>query len=677
MSISFFGMDMAISGLNANQKAMEVVGHNVANLGTVGFSRQSVVMASAYPRSYGNWKVEMGVNIQQIRQIRHDFNDNIYRTESNGLGYWESRSKAIKDVEAIIAEPIKDGVQVSMNKFWDSWQELSKAPESLTIRALVKQRADTLVEHLNHVGAQLDKLQSDLNSEIKSRINEVNDITKDIADLNVKIMSAEAAGNLPNDYYDQRNVLADRLSMLVDCETWVGQEGNMDILVGGYFLVSKGVQTKLVAAPNDDLSSFYVPKVEGTNMEIKVGSGIIKGLLEARGEVSGAKGNFDNGTPNTTADITIAVDVSNTTAGYLANVKANIEKMATDLKNRGINYNLRLVTFGNGAITNTPYGTNAAALAAALPSTPQTDAGYVFSDVINSVASQAPMVPDANRYMMVFTGESINGDSVVAGGAAVDGYVNTLKQNGIHVSVIGDATKIDAGESPWTAITGATDGKFYDINSADYPGLMTKISGDVNSDVNMRMSTVPANLNLISSVKKQLNALINIMAREVNYLHLSGKTLTGNDGGAFFEPIDAGLPIQIGNIRTSTAIKDLNNIVASITDANGDNKIALAIANLRNVNLMTGNDKILSLDTYYQNVLLDIGNKGYEADIMADSHRQLVEQADNVRQSVMGVSLDEEMTNMIKYKYAYNANSKMIEAVNSMLETVIFRLGKS
>ena len=62
---------------------------------------------------------------------------------------------------------------------------------------------------------------------------------------------------------------------------------------------------------------------------------------------------------------------------------------------------------------------------------------------------------------------------------------------------------------------------------------------------------------------------------------------------------------------------------------------------------------------------------------MANSHRLLVSQSDQLRQTVMGVSLDEEMTNMIRFKYAYNANSKLIGVINSMLETVIFRLGIS
>jgi flagellar hook-associated protein 1 FlgK len=213
------------------------------------------------------------------------------------------------------------------------------------------------------------------------------------------------------------------------------------------------------------------------------------------------------------------------------------------------------------------------------------------------------------------------------------------------------------------------------VDGTDYESLMRTISKDVNDDVNTKMSTVSDNLNIISSVKKQLNALINIMAREVNRLHLSGKTLNGEEGGLFFEPIDPSLPIELGNIKVSDNLKDLTNIAASTTDANGDNRIALAIAGIRNQDLMTGNQKVLSLDTYYQNIIMEIGNKGFEARNMAESYQNLVTQADSMRQSVMGVSLDEEMTNMIKFKYAYNANAKVIDVVNQMLETIMHRMG--
>ncbi len=690
------GFDTAVSGLLANQKALEVTGHNVANLGTAGFARQSAIMASAMTRGYGNnWYVEMGVDIQQIRQIRHTFNDNIYRAESNNLGYWESRIKAVNDLESILGEPIKKGFQTALNNFWDSFQELSKSPESLTVRALVKQRSDTLVNHLNQVGSQINKLQSDLNVEIKARINEVNDITEQIAQLNTKIMSAEAAGNLPNDYYDQRNTLVDRLSKLVKAETSVTREGSMDIVVGGYFLVSKGKQTKLVAVPNDDLSHFYTPKLQDSSgdITINVGQGIIKGLLESRGEVNGAKGSYENGTPNTTADVTLAVDVSEISdpteaAAYLDKVKKQAMALVDDLKKRGLDYNIRLVTYGgSNPGTSVNIGKDISAIEAAINGiTLETGTDNDFGDVVDIVTNNS-YGDDVNKYLYVFTDGSINGDDADDGttgddlptdDAEIIKYLNALKDKGITLSVTTD-TIAEPGEKGWDYLTGNTGGKVYDNTGAmtadELKELGIQASSDINKDVNTKMSTIPDNLNIISSVRKQLNALINIMAREVNYLHQSGKTLTGNSGMEFFQVMESTRPIELGNIKINDDLKDVNNIAASIINANGDNRIALAIANLRNANLMTGNNKVLSLDTYYQNIILDVGNKGYEAESMVQSYRQLVEQADGLRQSVMGVSLDEEMANMIKYKYAYNANSKVIDVVNQMMETILFRLG--
>jgi len=679
MSISFFGFDTAVSGLTANQRALEVTGHNVANLGTPGYSRQNVIMASAYPRLYGNWRVEMGVDIQQIRQIRHTFNDNIYRTQSNYLGYWEARSKAIQDIEGILGEPMMQGFQVALNNFWDAFQELSKAPESLTVRALVRQRADSLVKFLNQVGSKINKLQSDLNEEIRIRINEVNEITKQIAELNVKIMSAEAAGNMPNDYYDQRNLLADRLSVLVNAEYNFTPDGSMDVLVGGYYLVSKGEFNRLEAVPNDALSNFYMPvlKTPTEDIPIEVGQGMIRGLLEARGEVSGAKGSYSNGTPNVSADITIAIDISNTSTEYLAKIKEQIDTLVNDLKLRGLDYNLRLVTFGGSSpVTNINFKKDAEALKNAIPDTPDSGTSNNFEDVIDAVISNE--YGDVNKYLLVFTEESINGNEVATDDDTLSQYLKILKNEGFNVSVATSPAYFEEGtpgEKGWEYLTSQTGGKLYDSTTADYTALMEQIAYDVNYDINTKMATIPDNLNIISSVRKQLNALINILAREVNRLHMSGITLNGKEGGLFFEPIDPVLPIELGNIKLSDDLNDLNNIAASTSDANGDNRIALEIANLRNAPLMTGNNKVLSLDTYYQYIILDIGNKGYEAESMSESYRTLVMQADNMRQSIMGVSLDEEMTNMIKFRYAYNANSKLIDVINQMLETVIFHLG--
>jgi flagellar hook-associated protein 1 FlgK len=678
MSVSFLGLNTAVSGMHSNQKSLEVTGHNIANLSTQGYTRQQAVLQTAQTRLIANSWLEMGASVQEIRQIRNTFLDNIYRREMNGYGYWEARANSTKDLEAILGEPMLDGLQSTLNEFWDSWQELAKAPDSLTVRALVRQRGEALVYHMNHISSQINKLQDDINTEIMKRINEVNEITSEIAKLNVTIAKAEVAGNKANDYYDQRNYLVDQLSRLVEAEVRENPDGQMDVIVGGYFLVSKSKSTNIVAAQNASLSHFVTPMVEGLNIGIDVGEGALKGLLESRGQVSGAKGSFDNGTPNTTADVTFAVDISS--SAHIADLQSNAQSFIQELKARGLNYNIRLITYdGTGVVSNASFGTNQTNFMNALSGLTATGSSNAnFGAVVTELAGSSPFVENANRYVFAYTAESINGNGVTTPDNDISQYVNVLKTNKLKVSVITSPSEFEDGdpsEQGWNAITNATGGSLYDIASADLPQLFAQMGTDVAGDVNKGIVTVNESLDIISSVKKMLNGVINVVAREVNRLQMSGKTLQGTDGGPFFEPIEASLPLEMGNIRVATAMKDLNNIVASATSSNGDNTIALKVAHLRNETLMRGYTQTLSVDDYYQNIILRIGNIGNIAEQTALNQQSLVQAADNDRQSIMGVSLDEEMSNMIRYKYAYNAATKTINMINEMLDTLIHRTG--
>lgn len=666
MSTSFTGLNTAVSGMYSNQRALEVTGHNISNLGTPGFARQQAVLATAHTQYVMNNWVELGARVQEIRQIRNSFLDSIYRRESNALGYWEARYNSVNDLEAILGEPMLDGLQNTLNEFWNAWQELAKSPESLTVRALVRQRAEALVYHLNHMGYQINKLQDDINTEIIKRIDEVNSITKQIAELNVLIARVETAGNKANDYYDQRNNLVDRLSRLVHVEVRELPNGQMDVLVGGYFLVSRGTQTRIVASQNSSLSHYVVPEIEGLGVELNIGTGTIKGLLESRGMVSGAKGSFDNGTPNTTSDITFAVDLSDASAGNLERIKASIQNYVNEIKERGLNYNFRLITFGAGGVSNISFGSDTDDFLEAVNNlTTSGSGGLDFDSVVSSLENTAPFTAGANRYLVVYTPEGLNVPE-----EDIRNHIDTLRQNNFNVSVLGP-------EEGWSMITDGTGGSVYDIPATeeDFLSLMSEMGADTAADVNRRIATVDESLNIISSVKKMLNAVVSIVVREINRLHMSGYTLTGNKGGAFFEPIEAHMPMEMGNIKVADAMKDLNNIVASATDANGDNVIVNRIAKLRNESIMEGFSQILSVDAYYQQIILKVGNVGNEARQYTESQKVLVHSAENDRQAIMGVSLDEEMSNMIKFKYAYNAASKTIGVINEMLETIIYRTG--
>ncbi|NTV89039.1 MAG: flagellar hook-associated protein FlgK [Clostridiales bacterium] len=640
MGVSFASYEIPRTGLFVNERGLNVTGHNVSNVNTTGYTRQqAMIMNGPYQNTYtaqGLNQLGLGADIQEIRQIRNSFLDNIYRQESTTLGYWETRKKTFEDIEAVIAEPMQAGLQDSLNNFWDSWQELSKEPDSLTVRALVRQRGESLVQQINHLGSQLDSLQNDLNSELTVKLNEVNAITSQIADLNVKILRNELNSDSANDFRDQRNSLVDQLSKLCNAEVNEMQDGEMDVTLGGYFLVQKGISTDLYAGLANTGDAYYVPKLGGTNIIVPIKNGTIKGLMESRGEVGGAIGSLTNGTPNTMADVIIMVDSS---SGYTVD-SADVTAYTDELTAKGINFTIQSIPLSpaGATITDTELGT--------------------------AISSATGLRTDANKYVMLFT------DKQAANTAAMTSYLTTA---GVELSV----ATTSAGTN-WDTVVSNTDGYTYSVAAGTVSvAQMETMADDVSTDVNEEMSVIPESTNILSDLRKRLNAMVNILVREVNYLHNKGTTLGGTlgDGLDFFTSINSGRPLEMGNIQINSSFSDLNNIAASVSTASGDNTNALTIAKMRGASLIQDIDGLQSLDEYYQSIVLVIGNSGAEATNITSSQQKLVDSADSYRTSVTGVSMDEEMTNMMKYKYAYDASARTLNIIDSMMDQIVNRMG--
>ena len=662
----FSSYDIARSGLFASERALYVTGHNIANVNTAGFSRQQAILASAAPDNSGLFPKGLGATIEQIRQIRNTFLDNVYRSENELLGYQETRLKTLNDVESIIGEPMTEGLQSVLNQFWDGWQELSKAPESLTVRALVRQRADAFVNQANHIGEQLTKLQDDLNSEIMVRVNEINNLANNIANLNIKILKSENGGDYANDLRDQRASYIDSLSKLVNVSVNERQDSMVDIDIAGHFLVSRGDAVEMYAGENTLGSLYVAPRWKETNQLVQVRSGVLKGLLEARGEsVVGATTSVTNGCPNSKADITLAVDVS---AGDLTNIQNNIQSFIDRLKNKGIDYKLNIVTFGGTSGAGTPQEfTDQASLISALVA--GVDVGAGFSNVVNSLENDITYRNEANRYLMVFTDQ--NADA----GAALASQIDSVKQLGMTAFVVANDTDVVADgfqpDTGWQSIADSTGGKTYDLSTVNFDTLGL----DVNSDVNKNISTIPLSKDIISDMKRRLNALVNIIAREINSLHQTGKDIYGADGQEFFVQINNDLPLQMGNIKINPIFSVLDRIAAAKTAAKGDNALAQDIVALRNSSLFGNDAEMQDGDDFYRSIILTLGNNGQEASRVVNGQKKLLESAQSQRTAISGVSMDEEMSNMIKFQYSYNAASKVISLMDECFENIINRLG--
>lgn len=294
MRSSFAGLSIGWSAIMAQQRAIDITGHNISNVNTPGYSRQNVINASTSPTYVGVsgngrvMNVGTGVDVQEIRQYKDFFLDQKIRRENKDLGYWEARKGSVEELETIFNDNSEEGLQTVMDNFWNSWSQLSKPGGGLTARSLVKENAIAFVETVKNLDNLLINYRKHRNSEIGENIDTLNGITKNIANLNYEIKKIEGGGVTANDLRSERDNYIDQLSKMANIQVIDGDK--MNIALEGMLLVSDTNQIPLVAVPDIGADGFYSIKWAKTMENINISGGSIKALIESRDElVSGYK----------------------------------------------------------------------------------------------------------------------------------------------------------------------------------------------------------------------------------------------------------------------------------------------------------------------------------------------------------------------------------------------------
>ncbi|SOB91025.1 flagellar hook-associated protein 1 FlgK [Ureibacillus xyleni] len=219
MRSTFMGLEASKRGLFTQQSALYTTGHNISNANTEGYTRQRVNMSPTQgypgiglntPKTAGH--IGTGVQADSVQRIRDEFIDRQYRQETNKLGYWESRTNAITQMEDIMSEPSEYGLNEAFNLFWKSMQDVSTNSEDSASRKVAIQRAEHLADSFNYIDTQLKRIQGNLGNEISVSTTHINSILKQIGEINKQIQAIEPNGYMPNDLYDARDNLVDKLN---------------------------------------------------------------------------------------------------------------------------------------------------------------------------------------------------------------------------------------------------------------------------------------------------------------------------------------------------------------------------------------------------------------------------------------------------------------------------------
>ncbi|EYE88818.1 hypothetical protein Q428_05865 [Fervidicella metallireducens AeB] len=596
MSGLFSTFNIVKRGMMAQQTALTVVSHNVANANTEGYSVQRVDLKTTQPFGMASrmsaaepGQIGTGVEVASITRARDKFLDVQIRKETSTLNRYKTREEFLSSVESIFTEPSDTGLANTLTKFWDSWNALATNPESSTARTLVKSNGQALAETVTHNYRQLEDLENNVGDLIQQNTFDTASILTQIADLNQQIKAVVIGGKIPNDLYDRRDLLLDKLSEKFSIETEETEFG--------------GIKIKSKIENGDPVEIL-------TDGKVKKGVAYINNLTINVGGKDITKDDYpitlDNPLPNK-FNIEVFVDGD-------INKKQTIEINGAD----NLKKYCHVEELSGGKFK----------ILSIMPHT-------VFYE---KQVSETPTLSEDLISPSKFDNGTFKGlESLYSEINDYKKQLNTLaKTIAISVNTVHSNSK--------DSNTGVN---FFDkdAETSDQAAKYLKINEDIEKDVS------------------KINAGKYLNSDKDNYA-------AGNGERALMLGQLRNTRMEI--LKISSREEFLKNVFknADGTDINTAN-VSLTGTNLVKDVKLVSNNSGTTVDNYFKATIAQLGVSNQEAKKMITNQEALLDQLVVRRESISGVSLDEEMTNMIQFQRAYQANAKMINVIDELLDVVV------
>ncbi len=283
---------MAGNSLRANDIALQVVGQNISNASTPGYFREEVVLQPAATQQLGNLLLGTGVEVEAVVQKVDKFLQERLRSAVSDSSNTDTLQQTYSQLEGVInALSNSSDLSTSMNNFFNSISEILNSPDDVSVRNQAVLQGQTLTQNITQMSQQVEGLRSDVNDQIRNMAGDINNLTEQIGQLNVKIAEMQGGTTSKSDAVgltDQRFQALESLAKLINIQSVEQPNGSVIVYCGDTYLVSEGDSrpVEVVLEGNKGLAAAEI-HIKDNDEKIEPTSGELKGLIDARDQVLG------------------------------------------------------------------------------------------------------------------------------------------------------------------------------------------------------------------------------------------------------------------------------------------------------------------------------------------------------------------------------------------------------
>ncbi|WP_457745801.1 flagellar hook-associated protein FlgK [Sulfurimonas sp.] len=622
MANLFNTLNIGYSGLSAAQVGIDTTGHNISNAEVEGYTRQRVVTSAATPLSTSAGNVGNGTEVQDISRVFDNFVFDRYRSVSADKEYSDYERQKLEELSTYFPDVDGVGIKNDMAAYYDMWQTFADNPDNDAIKVALGEQTQTLTQHITQTQDQVLGLQQQVNEQLAVDINEVNDLARQLADLNKAIDIAESGENYTaNDLRDKRNVIERDLARLIGADVNQGQlsanmqvdsnsnikTGSYTLSVNGFNIVDGGTYHPLKITNDGNQYGFYSVYYERQDgvlipMEEEITGGRVGASLNLRG------GSID------------------TTSGMPTN--GILQKTVADLD-----------AFAKGLIesTNNLYAQN---------STTKMESNVLDLTQTSSIMNSNLNVNKGSFDIIIYD---------------IDG--NEVSRRAVNID---EATTM-SGVSGTNSIEGQILANVDDNADAN-------ANNDIDDFLNFNFQpSANGELRLeftMDALKESQGYTFAIADNLESENFASGTNFAGALGlGNFFEGDSA------RNIQLKKEYRDNpTTLSAGFSSAAGDNRVALDMIQqqFESYKFQVGGETYdTTLYGMYDLTATYVGISTNSAITKNDTITAQYNAVEMEYFSTSKVSIDEEMTNLIKYQTSYGAAAKVITTVDQMMQTLL------